>query len=222
MVTKSVFIMERAQPDGSRLARMIADRPDLSLAGSAADVDTTLQACAAEEPDILVVDLSAEDGGGAGLIQRLRSAHRQLSILALSATNEPRDIELLLRAGATGCVTLNGDYEEFLCALDRVLDGELYLNERLAVALLERLLSGVSHGEEQRIEQLSDREREVFALLGEGWPSRDIAEHLGIAVKTVDTYRERIKEKLDLADFRQLYHFAIRWAVRRAEDDLPR
>jgi DNA-binding NarL/FixJ family response regulator len=219
---KSVFIMERAPAESSRLARMILDRPDLSLAGSAADVATTLEACAVEEPDILVVDLSAEVGDGAGLIQHLRSAHRQLSILALSPTTEARAVEGLLRAGATGCVTPNGDHEELLRALDRVLDGELYLNERLAVALLERLLSGVSHGEEQRVDQLSDREREVFALLGEGWPSRDIAEHLGIAVKTVDTYRERIKEKLDLVDFRQLYHFAIRWAVRRAEDDLPR
>jgi DNA-binding NarL/FixJ family response regulator len=222
MMPRKVFILERDPPDISRLARAIRVREDLSLCGSAANLEEALEGCAAAEPDLLVVDLAANGSDEAGLVRRFHSAHPHVSILALCSSTEPGAVERILRAGAIGCIARDGASDEIPRALDHVLDGDLYLSERLAIGLLERLLSGLSASEEARIRMLSERESEVFRLLGEGWRSLEIAERLGIGVKTVDTYRERIKEKLGLADFRKLYHFAIRWAVRGAGDDPPR
>lgn len=222
MTPKSVFILEHAAPGARGLARLVVERPDLSLHGVAADLDAALEACAAQAPDLLVVDLSVGNDGGVGMIERLRAEHPKPAILALSDSQEPRFVERVLRAGASGYVVLGAAVDEMLRALDRLAEGELYLSEQLSVGLLRRLLSGVSASEEARIERLSDRESEVLRLVGEGLKSPEIAERLGVKAKTVDTYRERIKDKLDLADSHQLYHFAIRWSIRQAKNDVSR
>lgn len=219
LTPKKVFILEHPPRGASGLARLVTGRPDLELCGTAADLGTALEACAAEEPDLLVVDLSAQPGGGIELIVRLHAEHPGPVILALADSQEPRFVEQVLRAGALGYIGVDAAAEEILRALDRMLEGELYLSEQLSVGLLRRLLSGVSTSEETRIGSLSERESDVFRLLGEGLNSQEIAARLGVSPKTVDTYRERIKDKLDLTDFRQLYHFAIRWAIRQAESN---
>jgi len=219
MTLKKVFIFEHAPLGARELADLVLERPDLSLCGVAADLAEALAACAAERPDLLVVDLSGAEGDEVGLVARFRDNGSQPAILALADSTEPRFVESVLRAGALGYIVPGAGAAEILRALDRVLEGELYLSEQLSVELLRRLLSGVTASEQARIGRLSEREAEVFHLLGDGLKSQEIARRLSLSVKTVDTYRERIKDKLGLADFHQLYHFAIRCALRQAERD---
>lgn len=221
MTPKKILILQNGSAGVRDLARLLGGRPDLSLCRVATDLVAALEACAVEQPDLLVIDLTADNHRGVGLIEKLRSEHPKPAILALADSREPRFVERVMRAGALGYVALDSAAEEILQALDRILDGELYLSEQLSIGLLRRLLSGVSFGEEARVGRLSDRESEVFRLLGEGLNSQEIAGRLGLSAKTVDTYRERIKSKLDLSDFRQLYHFAIRWSIRQAASEAP-
>jgi DNA-binding NarL/FixJ family response regulator len=163
---------------------------------------------------VVVADLSLKDGSGIELIKMLRSQACEIPILVLTMHEEPYYAERALRAGARGFLTKREASEKILSAIRQVAKGELYVSERLSSGLINRLISGVAEDDDQSLtSRLSDRELEVFLLIGEGQGTQDIADRLHLSVKTIETYRAHLKEKLNLRDARELVQYAIRWLV---------
>lgn len=193
------------------LAESINRERDLTVCAQAEDHQGALKAVEASHPELAVVDLMLKDSSGLELIKDLHSRWPRLLILVVSMHDETLYAERVLRAGAQGYITKQQATHDILSAIRRVLAGGIYLNERTASAVLARLANKAHAGGNSIPELLADRELEVFELTGRGLSTREIAGQLRIDVKTVDTYRARIKEKLDLKTSSELLQLAIRW-----------
>jgi DNA-binding NarL/FixJ family response regulator len=196
------------------LAIRIASEADLEVCGEAADLADALSVAAATRPDIAVIDLALKSGSGIDLIKRLKARHEGLLIIVWSMYGEDLYAERALRAGARGYITKEQATGKIIEAIRCVLDGKVYLSPAMTEKLLQRHV-GPAAGEVSRspIDTLSDRELEVFRLIGQGVKTADIAERLHLSVKTVETYRDRIREKLALDDGAQLTHRAVQWVL---------
>jgi len=150
---------------------------------------------------------------GLDLLKDIRTRFPELPVLILSMHDESVYAERALRAGAQGYVMKQEATERVLVALRRILSGEIYVSERIANRMLQRYIGGPSAGRPSTIADLTDRELEVFRLIGEGHSTRQIAEELHISVKTVESYQAHIKEKLSLRSARELVQHAIQWST---------
>lgn len=195
------------------LARLIELEPDLRVCGEAADDRSAWEQISKHQPDVAIVDLSLKLGDGIDLIKRIRGAYPDTAILVLSMYDASHYVERALRAGASGYLTKQEASEKVLLAIRKVLNGEIYLGDGLSPNLLKRLLSGTPGKDDSVIASLSDREWQVFRLIGSGLGVQEIAEQLHLSVKTVETHQGHIKEKLDLKDTRKLVQYAIRWML---------
>ena len=195
------------------LARLISQEADLEVCGEAGDVPAALQAVGDLSPDIVVADLSLKEGSGIDLIKTLRSQSSDIPILVLTMHEESFYAERALRAGARGYLTKQEASEKILTAIRQVVLGEIYVSDRLSPKLLQRLITGAPNTDDPLVSRLSDRELQVFLLIGEGRGTQEIATQLHLSVKTIETYRAHLKEKLDLRDARELVQYAIRWVV---------
>ncbi len=193
-----------------RLAEVINREADLTVCGEAEERHEAVAAIPATRPDLVIVDLTLKDSDGLELIKDIRTRWPKLRMLVLSMHDESLYAERVLRAGAHGYITKQEATRNILLAVRRVLSGNLYLKEGIATSLLSRLTArgGVAATPAER---LADRELQVFELTGRGLNTCEIAARLHIAVKTVETYRSRIKEKLQLKDSSQLLQRAIAW-----------
>jgi DNA-binding NarL/FixJ family response regulator len=201
------------------LALMINAQPDLLVCEEAATVIEGLQAVAVARPDIALIDLSLTDGNGLELVKDLKAQYPNLPTLVLSLHDEALYAERVLRAGARGYIMKRASTAELLAAIRKVLDGEIYLSETMGSALVRQALGGQeSPTSGDPLEQLSDRELEVFQLLGEGHGTREIAQQLGLSMKTVSCYRQNIQTKLQLKDAAGLMQRAIHWAANLRAD----
>jgi DNA-binding NarL/FixJ family response regulator len=171
-----------------------------------------VQAVATAKPDILVVDISLNGPDGLDLLKDIRTRYPELPVLVLSMHDESVYAERALRAGAQGYIMKQEATEKVLVALRRILSHEIYVSERIANRMLQRYIGGASAGRPSSIADLTDRELEVFRLIGEGHSTRQIAEELHISVKTVESYQAHIKEKLSLRSARELVQHAIQWS----------
>ncbi len=198
----------------SGLRHLINDETDLRVVGESATVAGALEVLRATLPDVLVVDLALGPESGLELVRTATSVHPGVRILMLSMHDEMLFAERALRAGAHGYVMKGEAMREVVSAIRRVASGRTYVSERLS----ERLLAGVSGrrptGQEPRpsLERLTDRERDVFELLARGLSTREMATQLGVSVKTVESHRAHIQEKLGLANVRELFRFAVIWS----------
>jgi DNA-binding NarL/FixJ family response regulator len=188
-----------------RLADLINREPDLEVCGEAGTRDEALAVIAARRPRLAIVDLSLKDAFGLELIHDLRARDDGLLLLVLTMHESPLYAERALRAGATGYVTKRDATRRILPAIRRVLAGETYLSESLAGPLLS------ARGGNSPVDHLSDRELEVLRRLGSGQNTRDIADSLRLDMRTVETYRARIKSKLNLRDGFDLLRYALEW-----------
>jgi len=195
------------------LARLISQEEDLDVCGEAGDVPGAIQAVNDLHPDIVVADLSLNEGSGIDLIKTLRTQSPEIPILVLTMHEESFYAERALRAGARGYLTKQEASEKILTAVRQVVRGELYVSDRLSPKLLQRLITGAPDSDDPLVSRLSDRELQVFLLIGEGRGTQEIADQLNLSVKTIETYRAHLKEKLDLKDARELVQYAIRWVV---------
>jgi DNA-binding NarL/FixJ family response regulator len=196
------------------LALWIARQPDLEVCGEAADVATALQLVAATRPDVAVIDISLKAGNGLDLIKRLRSRDDSVRMLVWSMYSESLYAERALRAGALGYVNKEHAADQILEAIRRVLAGKVYLSEPLADRLLLRAVGGgEAPAGRSPVDLLSDRELEVFRLIGQGLDTHQAAERMHVSPKTVETYRARIKEKLGLKDGAGLVRCALQWEL---------
>jgi DNA-binding NarL/FixJ family response regulator len=193
-----------------RLAEVINREPDLSVCGEAEDRAGALEIVERVKPTLAIVDLTLKRSNGLDLIKDLRVMHPELLILVLSMQDENLYAERVIRAGAHGFITKQEATRKILDAIRQVMAGKVFLSEEISAEILSRML-GKTRGAVRSLDVLSDRELQVFGLVGEGFGTRQIAEQLGLDVKTVETYRTRIKEKLELKDASELLRQAIAW-----------
>ena len=192
-----------------QLAHLIDKEPAMTVCGQADNVHDALQLIELKNPDIAIVDLTLKGPSGLELIKDLKAKEIDVPVLVLSMHDEALYAERVLKAGARGYITKNEISKEVMTAIYAVLRGEIYLPARIASRILESVAIGRKN--DNGVDQLTDRELEVFELIGHGRSTREISNQLHLGVSTVDTYRARIKTRLHLENSSQLCHEAIRW-----------
>jgi len=192
-----------------QLAQLINREADMLVCGEADNVADAFQLTETARPDILIVDITLKGRSGLDLLKDLKAQGSLVPALVLSMHDELLYAERVLRAGARGYITKQETSKQVLSAIRKVLSGQIYVGPRMADRILENFSSGPKS--QEGITQLTDRELEVFELIGKGRGTREICQRLGLGVSTVDTYRARIKAKLHLENASQLTHEAICW-----------
>src|SRR5262249_4150857 len=182
---------------------LIHQQPDLVVCGEAESALAALEAINRLKPDVAIVDISLADSSGIELIKQIKAAQPSVAVIVLSMHDERLYAERTLRAGARGYIMKRETAGKIIAAIRRVLEGQLYVSDALAALLAQKFVDGRAAAESP-VEQLSDRELEVFQLLGQGYDTRRIAGMLHVSMKTVQAYCARIKEKLHLANATEL------------------
>jgi DNA-binding NarL/FixJ family response regulator len=195
------------------LALRISTRPDFEVCGEAADMGEALEVLATVRPDVAVVDIQLKSGDGLELVKRIKARDGNVRILVWSVYPDNLYAERALKAGALGYINKEHSTERIVEALLRVRDGKVYLCSEMADSLLNQAVGGTRDLRESPIESLSDRELEVFRLIGQGLTACQLAERLHLSRHTVDTHRQRIKKKLNLANAAELTQAATRWVL---------
>ena len=193
------------------LAELINREKDLAVCGQADSGHRGFEAIEALAPDVAIIDLSLEDINGLTLIKNLRSRGFTLPVLVLSMHEESLYAERALRAGAQGYIMKREAPTRVITAIRKVLAGEVYLSDGLAARLMQRIVGAPNFSSTSPVSRLSDRELEVYAFIGQGLKTREIAAKLNLSVKTIETYREHIKEKIGLRNATELVQSAIKW-----------
>jgi DNA-binding NarL/FixJ family response regulator len=190
------------------LAQLIDQEPDLKVCGQFDDSARAMEAIAALQPNLAIVDLSLKESSGLDLVKHIKFAHPNVAILVLSMHDESLYAERVLHAGASGYVMKHEATDLVLSAIRKVLNGGIHLSEGLSSKFTQRLATGKAAASGSVMDRLSDRELEIFRLIGEGRGTRQIAEQLRLSVKTVESHRAHLKEKLNLKDSTALVHMA--------------
>ena len=190
------------------LTNLLNQQSDFQVGGEAANAPEALRLIEAIKPDIAIVDISLASGSGIELIKSIKAGQSRMAVLVLSMHDEMLYAERALRAGAGGYIMKSEATQKVIQAIRTILAGEIYVSARVSASMAQKFIGGKSG---HSVEQLSDRELEVFQLLGRGLSTRQISEHLHVGFKTVQGYTARIKEKLSLANINELMREAIRW-----------
>jgi DNA-binding NarL/FixJ family response regulator len=199
------------------LAQMINLEQDLMVCGEAEDAGKAFELVGTLQPDVAVVDISLKTGNGIELVKNVKARYPELPILVLSMHDESLYAERALRAGSLGYIMKEEATEQVLVAIRRVMKGEIFLSEKMKSRMLQQLTTGGRNKVVvSPIENLTDRELEVFRLIGEGRSTRQIAGELHLSVRTVEAYREYIKSKLNLRNATELVQHAFHWVHHEA------
>jgi DNA-binding NarL/FixJ family response regulator len=209
-----VLIVDDHPPVREALTIRLALEADLEVCGEAADVAEALQVFDATNPDVAVIDIALKGGDGIDLIKRIKARNDSVRLLVWSMYSENLCAERALRAGALGYINKEQATDQIIVAIRRVLDGKVYLSDAMAEKLLHRTVGerGASVGRSP-IDTLSDRELEVFRRIGQGVKTQDIATQMHLSVKTVESYRDRIRIKLNLCTGLELSRYALLWVL---------
>lgn len=194
------------------LAELISDEPDLEVCGEASDAPDALRQVETRRPDVVVVDISLQSGNGIELIQQIKERDERIKTLVSSMHDESLFAERALRAGAMGYINKQEPTEKVIDAIREVLSGQVYLSARMANRLLQSVVGGETL-EQDPIGSLSNRELEVFELIGQGLTTKKIAGRLHLSPKTIETHREKIKTKLNLSNSTELSRRAVQWVL---------
>jgi DNA-binding NarL/FixJ family response regulator len=193
------------------LTALIESEPDLAVCGEAATCRAALEAIGEIQPDLVIVDLSLGDEDGLDVVKAVKTRHPEVPSLVLSMHDESVYAERSLRAGALGYVTKQQLDDTVLVAIRRLLDGEMYLSDKLEGRLAAKYIGGRTLETDSPLTVLSDRELHVFRLIGQGQTTREIAGVLKLSIKTVESHREHIKNKLSLNTSAELAQRATQW-----------
>jgi DNA-binding NarL/FixJ family response regulator len=209
-----VLIVDDHHAVREALALWIGRQPDLKVCGEAADMNEALRLIADTEPDVAVVDISLRTGNGIDLIQQIKARHDHIRILAWSMHSDSLYAERALCGGALGYIIKDQAMDRIVEAIRRVLAGKVWLSQEMTKRMLQQTV-GTASGDTIRspLRALADCELEVFRMLGEGVTTAEIAERLRLSVKTVETYRDQIRRKLNLADGTKLALYATLWVL---------
>ena len=193
------------------LAQLIRQEPDMTVCGEASDGDEALGGVAQSDPAVVLVDLSLRDSSGLDLIQALRAQYAHLPVLVVSMHDEQFYAERALRAGARGYVTKSEPPMRIIEGIRAVLAGGVFVSQDLASRMLGSFIGAPEAGGSSPLNRLSDREFQVFELIGQGLQNRQIAKRLHVSVKTVEAHREHIKKKLQIDNAPELLRYAMQW-----------
>jgi DNA-binding NarL/FixJ family response regulator len=210
-VKSRIYIVDDHAMFREGLRQLIDREPDLMVCGDAAGANEAMQGINETKPDLVIVDISLAGASGIDLIKALKSQREELPVLVVSMHDESLYAERALRAGAMGYVMKQEPAKTVKAAVRKVLAGDMHLSEKLASSLVSRLMHGAPEKTATPIETLSDRELEVFRMLGQGKGTRQIAADLDVTVATINSFRNRIKEKLELKTSTELMLHAIQW-----------
>jgi DNA-binding NarL/FixJ family response regulator len=208
---RKIFLVDDHPLVREWLTQLINQQSDLLVCGETESAPAALSAMAAAQPDLAIVDISLKSSSGVELIKNLKELHPGVPVLVLSMHDESLYAERVLRAGARGYINKRETAQKVVAAIRRVLEGKLYISEKIAEAMTVRALTGKPAASQSPVELLSDRELEVFEKLAQGIGTRQIAEDLGVNIKTIQAYCARIKEKLNLTSANKLLREAILW-----------
>jgi DNA-binding NarL/FixJ family response regulator len=206
-----VFVVDDHPIVRQGLALMINREPDLVVCGEAEEAQSALTAIEELRPDVVIVDISLNGPDGIDLVKTIRCRHASMPVLVLSMHDESVYAERALRAGANGYIMKQEATERVLIAIRRILKGEVYLSDRAASRVVNQFVRGSTAATPPPMSALSDRELEVFRLIGQGHGTREIADTLHLSIKTVETYQTHIKDKLSLRNARELVQHAVEW-----------
>jgi DNA-binding NarL/FixJ family response regulator len=206
-----VFIVDDHPLVREWLTNLIHQQPDFLVCGEAEDAASALRSTLSLRPDVVIADISLKEGSGIELIKNIKDQLPSVAIVVFSMHDENIYAERVIRAGAMAYIMKRETTRRIIDAIRTVLEGKLYVSEHLTQLFAKKFLDGSPARTRSPIEQLSDRELEVFQLLGEGFETRQIADSLHISMKTVQAYCARIKEKLRIDTALELLREAIRW-----------
>ena len=197
------------------LAQLISDEPDLQVCAQADDTQEALRLVAETSPDIAVVDISLKDRSGLDVIKEMHAIKPGLMVLVLSMHDEKLQAERALRAGARGYIMKQEATDKVLTAIRRVLAGDIYLSDRMATHMLHALVDTkkAAANKLSPLQTLTNRELEIFTLIGHGLGPREIASKFGLSVKTVEAHREHIKSKLNVKSANELIRHAMQYVM---------
>jgi DNA-binding NarL/FixJ family response regulator len=218
--------MSEAQPQKSRilivddhplfregLRQMIERNPEWSACGEAADPAEAMAAIASQQPDLVIIDISLGGASGLDLIKTVRAQYEELPVLVISMHDESLFAERAMRAKAMGYVMKHESAKTVQAAISKVLSGNLYLSENMSTAMISKFVLAKDEKPSSPTETLSDRELEVFRMLGQGKGTRQIARELNLTIATINSFRARIKEKLSIKSSNELMLHAMRFCL---------
>jgi DNA-binding NarL/FixJ family response regulator len=215
---KRVLIVDDHPMMRQGLALLIDNEPDLKVCVEADTAGQALDAVVSQKLDLMLVDISLPDKSGLELIKDVLAQKPSLPILAVSMHDESLYAERVLRAGARGYIMKQEGGKKLLLAIRQVLSGQIYVSDKVSARILEIFSGRRNDNAQSPVGNLSDREFEVFQLIGDGRGTREIAEHLHLSVKTVEVHRANIKTKLKLKTATDLVRHAVRWVEVEGRD----
>ena len=190
--------------------QLINSEADLTVCGQGEEAYQSLRAIREARPDLVLVDISLKDSDGIELLKELKAQVPELPVLVLSMHDEKLYAERALRAGAHGYIMKQEVSDRLLTAVRTVLSGKVYVSESMSAMLVQKMVGGKATAEKLPMDRLTDRELEVFRMIGEGLSIKEIAEKLFLSAKTVEAHREHIKDKLNLKSSAELLRFAVK------------
>jgi len=214
--TVTVLIVDDHPIVRQGLAQLLNGEPDFVVCGEAENARKAMAAIAQLQPDLAIVDITLQGTNGIELIKNIVAQWPELPILVLSMHDESLYAERALRAGAKGYVMKQEATEKLTGALRRILKGQIYVSEKQADKMMRKAIDGKAMQDTSPVSVLSDRELEVLQLIGQGHGTRQIAEDLNLSVKTIESHRAHIKEKLNLKTAPEMVRFAVQWVNQEA------
>lgn len=212
LVHKSrVFLVDDHTMFREGLRQLIEREPEIVVCGDAADANTALAGLRATHPDLVIVDISLGGTSGIDLIKAIKKEYEDLPVLVVSMHDESLYAERALRAGAMGFVMKHEPAKTVKAAIRKVLGGDMHLSDKMASSMVGKFMRGNTDAPESPLEALSDRELEVFRMLGQGKAVRIIADEMSVTIPTINSFRNRIKEKLHLKTSTEVMLRAIQW-----------
>lgn len=209
--TKRIVVVDDHPVIREGLKKLLETESDLAVCGQAEDAFEALGVISELKPDLVIVDIALKKSSGLDLLKSIKAQSPKLPVLVMSMHHEKIYAERALRAGAKGYIMKDNAPAKIVDAIRQILNGRLYVSEDISDKLMQKLARGSEEIDRPAIDSLSDRELQVFQLMGEGYGTREIANKLYLSTKTVETYRSHIKEKLNLSNSSELLQSAIQW-----------
>jgi DNA-binding NarL/FixJ family response regulator len=209
---KQIVVVDDHPMMRAGLMQLINKQPDMQVCGEAGSPAEAMDLLKDSHPDLIIVDISMKGASGLEFIRDVAAVHGHIPMLVVSMHDEKVYAERALRAGACGYIMKEQSAGYLIVALHRVLEGGIYLSKEMSTSLLKNLANPATSNPDSPLQKLTDREFEVFRLIGQGQTTEEIARQLHISPKTVDVHRFQIKDKLQLGSSTALIHYAVHWA----------
>lgn len=207
----NIFLVDDHPLIRKGLSQLLGQEEDMQICGEAEDVSSALKGITQTGPDLIIADISLRGNNGLELIKNIKALYPHLKVLVFSMHDEVVYAQRALRAGARAYVMKQEDAEKIKAAIRRIMEGDIYVSQRVSDQLLHQIVNGTASSSQSPVDRLSDRELEVVQSIGNGLSTREIAGALNVSVKTIESHRAHIKEKLNLKNATELVQFAVQW-----------